>query len=312
VEAGQRAAVLRLTLLLGFAGCAARDLPSGAEAWSFTGAALVADPMPDDVRRERERQLDEARAAAEAAPDDPDALLWLGRRTAYLGRYRESIAIFTTGVERFPDDARFLRHRGHRWLTTRHVDEAIGDLERAAALEEGRPDVIEPDGQPNAAGLATSTLQGNVWYHLALARYVAGDFDGAADGWRRSLGLARTDDMRMACTYWYWLALRRADMPAAAAALLAAADLDAPIVENFAYRDLLLLFRGTTSREQIAARIEAAEDVERATLRYGAAWHDLLAGDRARGEAELEQTVAEGPWPAFGCLAAEADLANGP
>src|SRR4029434_935594 len=110
--------------------------------------------------------LTTARAALSKAPGDPEALIWVGRRTAYLGRYREAIGIFADGVQRFPADARFLRHRGHPHLTVRECATAIADLERPHTLVVGKPDEVEPDGQPNAQGIPLTTLQSNIRYHL--------------------------------------------------------------------------------------------------------------------------------------------------
>ena len=54
-------------------------------------------------------------------------------------------------------------------MTVRELDNAIADFERATELTEGQPDEVDPDGLPNALGIPTSTLQFNIWYHLALA-----------------------------------------------------------------------------------------------------------------------------------------------
>ena len=78
--------------------------------------------MPEAVRAQREQELATARANYEKNPSDADALIWLGRRTAYLGRYAEAIEIFTDGIRKHPRDARMLRHRGHRWITLRQFD----------------------------------------------------------------------------------------------------------------------------------------------------------------------------------------------
>ncbi|MCA9299888.1 MAG: tetratricopeptide repeat protein, partial [Phycisphaerales bacterium] len=113
------------------------------------------DPPPevttfDDATRARlEANLDEAWRAHDADPSDEMATIWLGRRLAYLGRYDEAIRTFTAGLEDHPDSYRLLRHRGHRYLTTRRFDEAVADLERARGLIEGVPDAVEPDGAPN-------------------------------------------------------------------------------------------------------------------------------------------------------------------
>src|SRR5215218_705719 len=97
-----------LCLCLILTGCAA-ELPrpaavpappaASAEAVSFFGEPLVPAILPAAVKAERETKLAEARAAVERSPGDAEALIWLGRRTAYLGRYRESIEIFSRGIE---------------------------------------------------------------------------------------------------------------------------------------------------------------------------------------------------------------------
>ena len=128
---------MHLTLLASaLAGVIVAVQPS-TEATSLLGKPLISPPAPDSVRARLEADLTAARAALERAPDDPDARIWVGRRLAYLGRYRDAIAVFTEGIERFPKDARFLRHRGHRYITVREFDKAIADLERADGLVAG-------------------------------------------------------------------------------------------------------------------------------------------------------------------------------
>src|SRR5690554_911985 len=66
-----------------------------------------------------------------------------GRLEGYLKNYDDSIRVLSEGLEKFPDDAPLLRHRGHRYITVREFDKAIADFERAAGLVEGKPDEIE-------------------------------------------------------------------------------------------------------------------------------------------------------------------------
>lgn len=116
---------------------AASSLPAcGAEAVSLSGKALPSLPIAADRRPVLEANL--ARAAAEfaAQTDDADAILWLGRRTAYLNCFREAIAIFSRGIEKHPEDIRLYRHRGHRYISLREFDNAVADLEKAARLIE--------------------------------------------------------------------------------------------------------------------------------------------------------------------------------
>ena len=62
------------------------------EVTSFAGKPLPAPVVPDEFRAKQEALLDEAIAELVRSPNDPDAIIWAGRRTAYLGRYREAVA----------------------------------------------------------------------------------------------------------------------------------------------------------------------------------------------------------------------------
>ncbi|MCH7684825.1 MAG: hypothetical protein IIB35_14090, partial [Gemmatimonadetes bacterium] len=86
-----------------------RELPAGAQAISLLGDTLWAPPQPAEVRTAHEQRLAAAQQAYDNDPGSADALIWFGRRTAYLGRYREAIAIYTRGIEEHPDDARLYR-----------------------------------------------------------------------------------------------------------------------------------------------------------------------------------------------------------
>ena len=305
-------ALLALAL---FTACAGSPPPSAtvqppsadAEAVSLFGEPLVAPELPAAVRADREAKLAEAKAAAEARPNDPEASLWLGRRTAYLGRYREAIEIFTLGVTRWPRDARFLRHRGHRYISIRRFDLAEADLEKAARFIAGQPDEVEPDGLPNAAGIPTSTLQSNIWYHLGLARYLQGDFAGALEAYRACLLVSKNPDMEVATRQWLYLTLRRLGRDAEAAQVLEPVRLDLDILENHAYHRLLLMERG----EIPAASLLAAQgdgNFDPVTLGYGVGAWSLVQGQREEAVRIFRQVVETGPWSAFGAIAAEAEL----
>ncbi len=306
---------LLLFAALALAACARSAPPLAApppplddvEAVSLLGQPLVAPELPAEARRDREAKLAEARAEAEARPDDPEALIWLGRRTAYLGRYRESIEIFTRGVTRFPKDARFLRHRGHRYLSIRRFDLAESDLEAATRLVAGRPDEVEPDGMPNAAGIPTSTLQSNIWYHLGLARYLQGDFAGALEAYRACLEVSKNPDMEVATRQWLYLTLRRLGRAAEAAQVLEPVRLDMDILENHAYHRLLLMERGEIPAASLLAA-QGSADFDPVTLGYGVGAWSLAEGRREEAVRLFRHVVETGPWSAFGAIAAEAEL----
>jgi tetratricopeptide (TPR) repeat protein len=305
-----------LILIPLLAACAAPDPfplpegPPGVQAISLFGDSLTPPAAPDALRAAQRRQLDSAHAAVRGQPDDPDALIWLGRRLAYLGYYREAIGVYTAGMAAHPEDARFLRHRGHRRLTVRDFPGAADDFARAAKLVQGAADVVEPDGQPNARGIPTSTLQFNIWYHLGLAHFLQGDFPRARSAWEQCLAVSTNPDALVATSYWLYHVLRRMGDAESAARVLEAISPDMDIIENTAYHRLLLLFRGDAPLEEWRGMAAAGDAVDNATQGFGVGHWLLVNGDTAAA-LEAFRAVRRGPqWAAFGYLAAEAELAR--
>lgn len=278
------------------------------EVRSLLGQPLAAPAIAAQDRAQMEARLAEARAAWTKNPDDADALIWLGRRLAYLGRYREAIATFTDGIARHPGDARMRRHRGHRYLTVREIDRAVADLEQAAGLMTDRPDEVEPDGLPNARNTPTGTLHSNVWYHLALTHYLQGDFGRAAEKWEQARDAVANADNLVAASHWLYLSLRRAGRADQAAAVLRPITADLDVIENAEYHRLLLMYKG--ERTPAALLAAAGDDAGGSATRYGvSAWY-LVNGRRDEAEALWKSILAGPDWPSFGYLAAEAEVAS--
>lgn len=279
------------------------------EATSLLGKPLIPAPLAAETRKTLEENLQKAEIEYGKNPDDPDATIWLGRRQAYLGRYRDAIETYSEGIEKHPDDARMYRHRGHRYITVRDLPKAVADFTRAAQLVAGKPDQVEPDGQPNARNIPTSTLQSNIYYHLGLAHYLTGDYAKAADAYAKGMTVSKNPDMLVATTYWYYLALARQGKTAEAATLLRGITADMEIIENTSYHRLLRVFKGELTPESLLA--QGAAGLDTVTTKYGlAAWH-LANGRKDQANALLREIVDGVPqqWPAFGYIAAEAELA---
>jgi tetratricopeptide (TPR) repeat protein len=286
-------------------------LPEGAEALSFLGDTLVAPVLPEDRQRANMERYAEAEDALADAPEDADALIWMGRRTAYLGRYRDAIDIYTFALGLHPDDARIYRHRGHRYVTVRELDAAIADLRRAADLTEGKPDEVEPDGLPNARGIPTSTLQFNIWYHLGLAYYLEGDFEAAADAYAHCAEVSVHPDSKVATAYWRVMTLRRLGRDTEADAVLAEITPDVDVIESGGYLDMLLLHKGERTPQDIVGPAGADATLESTTAGYGVgAWY-LLNGNEAEARRLFQRTLSgRDQWAAFGYVAAEAELSR--
>jgi tetratricopeptide (TPR) repeat protein len=283
--------------------------PGVAEATSLTGAPLYRREMPEATRARLDSNLQRARAAYEAAPDNADSIIWLGRRQAYLEQYQDAIATFTQGIEKHPTDPRLYRHRGHRYLTVRDFDRAVTDLQKAADLSKGTPNEVEPDGAPNARGIPTSTTQGNIYYHLALAHYLKGAYEPSLAAWQEAMRLATNDDTRVAVSDWMYMTLRRLGRDEEAKALLATITPELDVIENTAYHRRLLMYKGLVEPDSLLDP-KSAEELQFVTQGYGVANWYLANGDSARANELLDRVLASGYWAAFGFIAAEADVAR--
>ncbi len=302
------------------AGCTAHRLPAphptdhggstgGPEALSLLSQPLYASPPGADQAR-LEDNLAKARSELAADPNDPAKIVWVGRRLGYLWRIHEAIDIYSRGIAAHPTFAPLYRHRGHRYITLRQFDKAVADLERAATLIEGKPDVVEEDGQPNAKNIPLTSTAFNVWYHLALARYLQGDFEAALLGWQQTLKHCRGfDDNVVAVTDWMYMTLRRLGRDAEAAALLENIKPGLEMIENTAYYRRLLMYKGLLQPDDLL-NTDKASELDLATYGYGVGnWH-WYNGNRAKA-VEIFTRVTAGPyWPAFGHIAAEVDLAR--
>jgi tetratricopeptide (TPR) repeat protein len=274
------------------------------EATSLAGKALY-PPNPIPNREKLEKDLQQAEAVAD--PTTADALIWIGRRQAYLWRYQDAIATFSKGIERYPDNPRFYRHRGHRYLTTRQFAKAQADFEKAAALIKGQPDEIEPDGAPNPAGKPRSTLQFNIWYHLGLAYYLQGNYPKAHDAYVECMKVSNNDDSIAATSDWMWMTLMRMGRKADAAKVLERITPKMDILENQSYHRRLLMYKGVEKPEALLDTAKA-DDTTIATQGYGVGNYYFVTGDTARAKQVFEKVTSGGGWNAFGYIAAEADL----
>lgn len=301
--------LVQIAILLGGAAPLTAQTDS-IEATSLLGRPLVRPAMSAAASATAEANLAAAQRAFDRAPGDADSIIWLGRRTAYLGRFRDAIAIYTKGLERHPNDPRLYRHRGHRYLSIRRFDEAIRDLSRADELTRGQADQVEPDGQPNARGIPTSTLQSNIRYHLGLAHYLKRDFARALPPYQRDVAAAVNPDMVVASSHWLYMTLRRMGRDQDAAKVLAPIRPDMEIIENGSYHRLLLMYQGLLPADSVLTPADRGDAVQDATVAYGVGnWH-LYNGRTAEARAVFERILAMPQWAAFGYIAAEAEVAR--
>ncbi len=190
------------------------------ETRSLLGQLLYPIQLAPEAKQTAEANLQKAREAYARAPGNADAIVWLGRRLAVAGYVREAIDVYTKGIAQFPDDARFYRHRGHRYVSVREFDRAIADLTKGSQLIAGKPDEPEPStADPKV--MSSETLHYAICYHLGLAYYLKADFENALKVYRQCLAVAKgNDDQTVGASDWLYMTLRRLNRAAEAANVL--------------------------------------------------------------------------------------------
>lgn len=275
------------------------------------GVPIIAPVLSEKTRTEFEAKRQQAQQDFDKNPANADAHIWLGRRTAYLGLYEEAIRLYTEGVARHPLDARFYRHRGHRYLSIRCFDKGIADFETAAKLIKGKPDEIEPDGMPNAQNIPTSTLQSNIWYHLGLGYYLKGDYKKAEKAYKNCLKVSKNPDMYVATANWLYITLRQLNKNKEAAKLLATITADMKLIENEDYIHILRLYQGKILPESIKAELtKGTTTLSNASKGFGLGNFYLLNGQTAEAKEIFDMIVKGNQWSSFGYIAAEMKLKN--
>jgi tetratricopeptide (TPR) repeat protein len=236
-------------------------------------------------QQDEKGQVAEAEKKLAADPKNIELIIALGRAQATVWRFRDAIATYTRGIELDPTNAMLYRHRGHRYISTRQFDKAVTDMERASRLNDKDFDI---------------------WYHLALANYLKGNFDKAAAAYEKAYAAAQKDDSRIAASDWLYMTYRRAGKNGEAARSLERITPDMKVEENKSYFDRLMLYKGLKKESDIMT--DKLTELEIATVGYGIANWYLYTGDKSKAK-ELFQKITSGKyWPAFGFIAAEAEL----
>ena len=242
----------------------------------------------------------------EREQNNSDAIIWLGRRTAYLGNFQDAIKIYTEGIEKHPQDARMYRHRGHRYISTRQYDKAIQDFKKAVKLIEGTEDQVEPDGLPNERNIPLSTLHGNIWYHLGLAYYLQNDMKKALEAYSNRTVTEKYPDNLVSGGYWLYMINRRLGNVNAANAAIEEVAADMDIIENMSYHKMCLFFKGLISEEEIANQSIGTSSSD--VLAYGLGnWYLYEKQDTLKTKEIYERLLEKGSRYSFAYLAAESD-----
>ncbi len=299
---------------------------ASAQQQSYQGRTLFGDDMhttigsnpvnaaPTDAL---ERATREAKAAYEANPTI-DNVTWYGRLLGYNGLMRESVEVYTAGLRRYPDSAKLLRHRAHRYFSLRQFDESIADGLRAAKLYQGQPlerERLGPDYFPSTPDV----VQFYAYYHLGQAYFAKHDYENAAKWFGQSrqvaIGVHGSADLT-ASVYWLYLSLARGGRNEEAQKLLA----DFPITlrdlvdnrESNYYFDGIQLFKDLRDPAEVYSEVDGGKafstaDGIKASTAYTLANYYLLLGERDKAREYLARSLNTDTWSYFARIQAEAD-----
>jgi tetratricopeptide (TPR) repeat protein len=256
--------------------------------------------------KDKEGRIAKALDAMNGDMGNPELRLAAGRTQDALLRFNEAVDTYAGGVEKFPDDYRFLRMRGQRYISTRKFAEALVDLEKAA-------------------GMAPNSF--DVSYYLGLAYYFNGDHAKSAAALGRCEDqirkpLAKQADLRggrscesigkdvnflVPLQYWRYLAFRRSGELAAAKKYLeeqVSAKLEVSGTKPF--YDALLFFKGVKEiNEMLAGANEGSRDF--LTRSTAAATYLFTEGERAKGCSIWARNSMDQNWDHLGVINAESE-----
>ena len=258
------------------------------EVHSLLGKKLYATPAAGEDLESLKRDLQESMRQLELNPEVAENIIAYGSRLANLWRYHDAIDVYTKGISKFPDNAMLYRYRGHRYISLRNFKQAVEDLTRASQL---------------------NNRDFDIWYHLGLAYYLQGDFAQALKAYQECAENVLDDDAKTAVSYWLYITLRRVNENELAGKILKRITNRMNIRSEQSYHALLFYYKGKISEKEIMA-MASSSDLDTATFGYGiGCW--LLFNNQAEKAIQVFQRIVElRHWPAFGYIAAEAELAR--
>ena len=277
---------------------------SGADAIGLNGKELFS-PDPSESLLEK---LEARKENFQNDSTDVMNLIWYGRFLAYAGKYDDALSLYERGKLKFPDDPRIYRHRGHRLISVRRLDEAIDDLEKAAELIVGTENASEPDGMPNAMNIPVSTTHGNIYYHLGLAYYLKHDFENALTAYQKCLETGSLSDNVVSATHWLFMILNRLGRAEEAKMVLKPIEKEMEVIENHAYHKLCLFYKGEIDEVELLGG-EDSDSANDAVL-YGLGNYYYYNNDLIRAKEIYSEILSRDSWSSFGYIAAESDLAQ--
>lgn len=276
------------------------------ETFSFSGKPFYAKVADSLSVAKSDSLIAAIRSKAELSEDD---FIAIGRSKVGINQFRKAIEIYSEGLVKFPNSYKLLRHRGHRYINLRQLENAIPDLMRAEELIRPEPEVYEFD----AAGKQGATYQHQIWYHIGLYHFLKRDYAASASAFEKSLATAHAGGDLAGSSDWLYNAYMRLGEKDKAAKVARPFVLDFNIEnKDYPYFRRLLLFNGVIKPEEL---VDANKPIAEMTLLemtklYGLANWNAYRGDTETANALYKKILESKEWAGFAYASAELDVKN--
>ena len=282
------------------------DSEQSAEAISFLGEPLFAPAVSDSIIQISDNAIKSIKEKTILTEDDYIAI---GFQLANTGRYRDAIASYDEGISRYPESFKLLRHRGHRYITTRQLNFAISDLLKAASYIEEQPDIPEYDQNDEMTG----TYQHWIWYHIGLCYYLNQAYIQAVPAYEKCLDESRSNKNLVGATDWLYNTYMRLGEKEKATHILEAITPDMDTDRDHPYFRRIMLYKGAITPEEL---VDVDQDPIKAsvsdiTKMYGLANWYSYNGNKEKARALYQKIIqSKNGWPGFAFAAAEMDISR--
>ncbi len=269
------------------------NIPADIQAISFLGEALYQfEPT--------ERALEgynKAKLAYERNPDNPDSLVRYGRFAVRKGDFIEGIKIFSEGIKKHPNNPVMYRRRGHRYISTRQIDKALLDFEKAVELNEKNP--------------VNDYLTLDIWYHYGLAYFINRDFENAAKCYEKCFGLLDDAAAKVSVANWRYMSLARAGNTEGIQEILDPINDEMEAKGETMYKNLLLFYKGELTLEEVTARSTGGQSGQDSAFYFGIGNYYFVKGEIEKAKKYFKKASDDDDrWPGFGHIAAEKELSQ--
>jgi tetratricopeptide (TPR) repeat protein len=275
------------------------------QAYSLSGKPLFS-PAPDaKVLWKSDSVIQTIRSKSNLSEDD---FIEIGKQLVATARYKEAVENYTTGLNKFPESFKLLRHRGHRYLTLRKLDLALNDLLKARDLIKSQPDTWEFDTE----GKKTDTYQHQIEYHLGVDLFLHGAYKKAVKAFEKSLKEAHVGNEIVGTTDWLYHSYQRNGQEKEAQELLITITPDFNADHEQAYFRRIMFYKGIIKPNELVDETAPPEKltIQDVTKLYGLANWYAFQGNKEKAKELYAKIIQSNSWPAFAYLASEIELAK--